>query len=166
MCKIWCESLIICLPNHPMLLFTSNYFFFYVVNQVSPFHLLTFGLIHCVCGQLLDPMGIHLLCCAHCGERLHLMMLFGMQLYPLQKMQGFTFCRSKPMFFHHLFFNPFVDESTLFYRWMVFAHWSMLSLLTPPEQIWYHKEFSLVVWLQEWLLRYQKDFIMAITQQT
>lgn len=85
--KFGVRVLVICLPNHTMLLFILNYFFLYVVNQVRPLHLLTFGLIHCVCGQLLDPMGIHLLCCVHCGERLHPMMLFGMRLHPLQKMQ-------------------------------------------------------------------------------
>jgi hypothetical protein len=32
-------------------------------------HLLTFGLSHCIYGQLLDPIGIQLFHCAHGGER-------------------------------------------------------------------------------------------------
>jgi hypothetical protein len=32
------------------------------------FHPLALGLSHCICGQLLNLMGIHLLCCTHGGE--------------------------------------------------------------------------------------------------
>jgi hypothetical protein len=32
-------------------------------------HPLALGLSHCICGQPLDPMRIHLLSCAHGGER-------------------------------------------------------------------------------------------------
>jgi hypothetical protein len=53
-----------------MLMFTFKCFFLYVANQVKPPHPLTFGLTHCLCGQPLDPVGIHLLCCAHGGERI------------------------------------------------------------------------------------------------
>ncbi len=33
------------------------------------FHLLVFGVSHCICNQLLDPIGIHLLHCTHGGEK-------------------------------------------------------------------------------------------------
>jgi hypothetical protein len=29
---------------------------------------LVFGLIHCICGQPLDPTSAHLFCCSYCGE--------------------------------------------------------------------------------------------------
>jgi hypothetical protein len=31
---------------------------------------LILGVSHCICNQPLDPMGIHLLCCTHGGERM------------------------------------------------------------------------------------------------
>ncbi len=42
------------------------------------------------------------------------------------------------------FFNLLVGGLTLFCWSMAFAHWSMLSLLTPLEQTWYHG------WLFSW----------------
>jgi hypothetical protein len=33
-------------------------------------HPLVFGITHYIFGQLLNPMGIHLLCCAHGGEKI------------------------------------------------------------------------------------------------
>jgi hypothetical protein len=33
-------------------------------------HPLVFGVSHCICSEPLDPIGIHLLCCTHCGERM------------------------------------------------------------------------------------------------
>jgi hypothetical protein len=65
------------------------------------------------------------------GRGLHRMMLFGMLLHPLQKMQGFMFFQNQTHVFPRLFFNFLLGESTLFYPLMAFAHWSMLSLLTP-----------------------------------
>jgi len=37
------------------------------VHQIRLFPSLALGLSHSICGQPLDPMGIHLLCCA-CGR--------------------------------------------------------------------------------------------------
>jgi hypothetical protein len=49
------------------------------------------------------------------GKGLHPMMLFKMPLHPLSKEKhGFISCRSKPTFFHDLFFIFFVNELTLF----------------------------------------------------
>jgi hypothetical protein len=43
------------------------------------------------------------------------MMPFGMPLHPLRKEKnGFMSHKNKPMFSHHLLFNFFVDELTLF----------------------------------------------------
>ncbi len=49
------------------------------------------------------------------GKGLHPMMLFEMLLYSLRKMQVFTYCENKLMFFYCLFFNLFIDKLTLFY---------------------------------------------------
>jgi hypothetical protein len=35
-------------------------------------HLLVLGVSHYICSQLSNPMGIHLLCCVHGGERMAL----------------------------------------------------------------------------------------------
>ncbi len=72
------------------------------------------------------------------GRGLHLMMSFEMFLGQLQEMQGFMSCRNKPTFFHRLFFNFFVNGSTLFYWLMAFANWPMSSLPAPFKQTWYH----------------------------
>jgi hypothetical protein len=66
-----------------------------------------------------------------------------MCLHLLREMQGFMFSKSEPTFFHCLHFSPFVDGSTLFYRWMIFAHW-----LIPLKQTWYHMQFFPMGWLQ------------------
>jgi hypothetical protein len=42
-------------------------FFLYVEHQVEPPHLLTFGVIYCICGKPLNPTRIHFLCCSHGG---------------------------------------------------------------------------------------------------
>jgi hypothetical protein len=94
------------------------------------------------------------------GKGLHPMMSFGMFLYSLWEMQGFTYCESKPMFFYCLLFNLLIDRWTLFCWLMAFTHWLMLSLLTPFEQTWYHKQFFLVGWLQQWQHKWRKDFII------
>jgi hypothetical protein len=45
-------------------------FFNYIMHLVGPPNPLAFGLSHCICGQLLNTMGIHLLCYVHGGERM------------------------------------------------------------------------------------------------
>jgi hypothetical protein len=45
-------------------------FFLYIANQVKPPHPLTLGLTPCICGQLLDPLRIHLFHYAHGGNRI------------------------------------------------------------------------------------------------
>jgi len=40
--------------------------------QLGLSHPLVLGVSHCICNQPLDPMGIHLLCCAHGEERITL----------------------------------------------------------------------------------------------
>jgi hypothetical protein len=80
-------------------------------------HPLALNLTHCICGSSLDPMGIHLHCCAHGGER----MSFGIFLHMLQEMQDFMFYRSKPTFFCCLFFNFLISGSTLFYQLRAFT---------------------------------------------
>jgi hypothetical protein len=54
---------------------------------------------------------------------------------------------------------------TLFCQSMAFAHWSMLSLLTPLEQTWYHKWFFLEGWLWHWRFKWRKFFIETLTQR-
>jgi hypothetical protein len=69
---------------------------------------------------------------------LHPMMSFGMILHSFQEMQGFTCCKSKPMFFYCLFFNLLIDKLTLFHQLMAFTHCLLLSLSTSLQQTWYH----------------------------
>jgi hypothetical protein len=59
--------LFVCIVNYIFLIDFKS-FFHYVVHLVRAPPLLTFGLSHCICDKLLDPMGIHLLCCAHGGD--------------------------------------------------------------------------------------------------
>jgi len=69
------------------------------------------------------------------GRGLHSMILFRMLLHALQKMHGFMFCKVKPTFFCHLFFNFLVGESTLFCWLVAFTFWLMLSLLTHSNKL-------------------------------
>jgi hypothetical protein len=48
---------------------TLKCFFLYIVDILSLSHPLALNLTHYICDQPLDPMGIHLLCCTHGGER-------------------------------------------------------------------------------------------------
>jgi hypothetical protein len=116
-------------------MFIFKCLFLHVANQVRPPHPLIFGRIHCLCGQPLDPMGIHLLCCAHGGERISFHAVIWDAFTSIARNVKFHICKNKLMFFHCLFLSPFVDRSTLFYLRVVFAHWSLLSLLTSLEQI-------------------------------
>jgi hypothetical protein len=46
---------------------------------------------------------------------------------------------------------------------MAFAIWSIESLPTPFEHIWFHMLFHLTSWLQQWQLRQSKNFITINT---
>lgn len=54
-------------PIIPPLDLAFDVFFLYVEHQVEPPHLLTFGVIYCICGKPLNPTRIHFLCCSHGG---------------------------------------------------------------------------------------------------
>jgi hypothetical protein len=45
-------------------------FSFVLQTILSLPHPLALDLTHCICGQSLEPIGIHFLLCAHCGERI------------------------------------------------------------------------------------------------
>jgi hypothetical protein len=49
----------------PLYVFSST-----LSTKLSFLHPLILGLTHCVCGELLDPLGIHLFQCAHGKERI------------------------------------------------------------------------------------------------
>jgi hypothetical protein len=60
------------LLNHPINLFFRlllNVFFTVVRTKLGFSHLLVLEVLHYICSQPLDPIGIHLFRCAHGGER-------------------------------------------------------------------------------------------------
>jgi hypothetical protein len=48
----------------------SNVFSSMLKKRLNLPHPLALGLTHCICVWLLNPMGIHLHCCTHGGERI------------------------------------------------------------------------------------------------
>jgi hypothetical protein len=57
------------LIQDPFFLFNFKSFFHYIVHSVGLPHPLAHGLSHYICDQPLDLMGMHLLHCAHGGEK-------------------------------------------------------------------------------------------------
>jgi hypothetical protein len=55
------------LPYHSTFPSSLWCFFLYIEHWVELSHLLTFGVIYCICGQLLNPTWTHFLCCSHGG---------------------------------------------------------------------------------------------------
>jgi hypothetical protein len=64
--------LVVYSPSHPFYPFGLKQFFLHDVmcTKLGLPHPLAFGLSHYIYGQPLDPMGIHLLCCVHGGEKI------------------------------------------------------------------------------------------------
>ncbi len=83
-------------------------FSFALQIRLSLPHPLTLGLTHNIYGQLLNPMGIHLLHFAHGGERT----------------TSHDAIQDR-MFFCHLLFNLLIHELVLFCQLMAFTHWLM-----------------------------------------
>jgi hypothetical protein len=100
-------------------------------------HPLVLGFSHCICGQLLDPIGIHLLHCAHGGERTTSHDVMWDAFVYIVKDAWLKFYVNTPTFFRCLLFNQQVNGSTLWFWWMVFRCWLTSSLLTPHEEIWF-----------------------------
>jgi hypothetical protein len=48
----------------------KDYFSITLHIKLGLSHPLLLGVSHCICSQPLDPMGIHLFCCAHGGEKM------------------------------------------------------------------------------------------------
>jgi hypothetical protein len=72
------------------------------------------------------------------GKRQIPMMLCKMPLRLLKRMHDITFHVNRPTFFHCPLFGIYIDEPTLWFRWMASKHWLTSSSLTPFEQIWFH----------------------------
>jgi hypothetical protein len=68
--RVWELDYLFTLSSHPFHM-PSNVFTLQIKLAPSPPpHHLALGLTHCICGQLLDPMGIHLLRYAHGGKKI------------------------------------------------------------------------------------------------
>ncbi len=70
LCGAKCGCMVVCLSNDPFFLLILEVFSIALCIQLGLPHPLALGLSHCICGQPLDPMRIHLLSCAHGGERM------------------------------------------------------------------------------------------------
>ncbi len=110
-------------------------------------HPLTFGLTHCICDQLLDPMESNILWCSMVGNWLHPMTLFEMPLPIVWEKLSFMFHMNKLMLFPYLPFKKFVNGLTSCYWLMTFAPWLMFSLPIPLEHIWLCMLLHFVCWL-------------------
>jgi hypothetical protein len=120
-------------------------------------HPLTFGLAHCICDQLLDPMETNILCCSMVRNKLHPMTLFQMPLPIVWKKWSFMFHMNKLMSFCYLPSNFFVNGLTSCYWLLTFA--PMLSMLIPLEHIWFCMLLHLMWWLWWWWPRQRKDLL-------
>lgn len=149
LCRVWCESFVICSPYHPMFLSIFRYIYFFVANWIRPppsfgFWFNTLHMWLAIKPREDPPFplcpwwGNCLGCfCVHCERcKIVFSIVRGAKLFSV----------SKPMFFHCLSFILLVSKLTLL-SLMAFAHWSMLSLLIPFKQTWYHGQLFLMGWL-------------------
>jgi hypothetical protein len=97
------------------------------------------------------------------GKRWHPMMSCKMFLHPLQEMHVFMVCMSRFTFFHHLPFNPHVNELTFCFWLMTFTPWPMSSLLTWLEWTLFHLLHCFMRWSWRWQLKQRRDFIEIST---
>ncbi len=135
LCGAKCTCTIVCSPNLLFFLLALEFFFIALHIWLALPHPQALGLSHYICSQPLDPMGIHFLCCHHGKKGQFLMMLCRMLLCLLWRMWDFMFYVKKPTFFHLLFFSLHVDGSTLWFWWILFRRWLMLSSLNPFKHI-------------------------------
>jgi hypothetical protein len=56
------------ISNHPIMLYDVNIFFTTLHIKLGFFHLMTLGLVDCICVQFVDLMKIHILWCSHGRE--------------------------------------------------------------------------------------------------
>jgi hypothetical protein len=105
--KVRCGSLIICSPSHPMLSSTLKCFMFCIAIKLGLPHPLAFGLTHCIYGWPLNPIGIHLLCCAHGGERTTSHDVVQDVFASIARMYGLLQSKNQ-LFFFHKFLTSFL----------------------------------------------------------
>jgi hypothetical protein len=125
---------------------TLNIFSFVIHTKLGLLHLLALGLSHCIYGQPLDPMGIHLFRYIHGGERM---------VSHDAMWDAFTSI-VKDVCFHvaHILLPPTLqfdaNRLTLCFQLMVFACWLMSSLLIPFEWTWFCTLHYFEGWSQWW----------------
>ncbi len=83
-------------------------FFFALWILLSFPHPLVIGLTHSIYGQSLDPMGIHVVHCAHGEKRTTSSGVIQDALHPLQKMQSLMFFQKQT----HVLSPPFFQSSS------------------------------------------------------
>jgi hypothetical protein len=152
----------ICFPEHFIFLFGSMLFPLHA--RLGLPQLLSFGVIHCICGWPLNLVRTHFLHCSRGGERIASHNVIEDALHPLQMKHGFIFHMNKFMSFQHLPFNFLVGKLTLCYQLMTFAPWLMCSLSIPHEQIGFHVLLHLARWSWWWQFKQMKDFTTNDTQ--
>jgi hypothetical protein len=69
-------------------------------------------------------------------------MICGMPLRLLQKMQDFTFDVNKSMFFNRVLFNFHDNMLTFRFSWKMFRHWLTSSSLIPLKNFGFMNSFS------------------------
>jgi hypothetical protein len=62
--------MVVCPLGHPNFLFNLRCFHLHDAHKISFPHLLALGLFHCICGQCLNPMGIHSFIALMVGEKM------------------------------------------------------------------------------------------------
>jgi hypothetical protein len=90
-------------------------------TRLRPPHPSIASIPRCVWTHPIDPMGIHLLRCAHGNERIRTMLQFTTPLPPLHEMLVSTWDKNDYMRFSQPHSIPFIDELTLCLPKMTFA---------------------------------------------
>jgi hypothetical protein len=100
-------------PIIPYLCLTFDVFYYLLCTRLDLSHLLILMLIHCICGQPLDPTRTFV--APMVGNKLHPMILFRIPSFPSREVQCFMFHISKFMSFLHFLFNLLTSELTSCY---------------------------------------------------
>ncbi len=123
-------------------------------------HPLALGLTHCICGQSLDPMGIHLFCYTYGGENILFHYVVRDVFVSITRDTRFNVLWEQTHVLLLPFFSIFINRSTLLCWLMAFTHW------------WCHhcqphsSKFGITSGFFSWgdcnIFKWRKDFIMIV----
>ncbi len=92
-------------------------------TRLSLPHILALGLTHCICGQSLDPTGIHLFHYTHGGKRTSSHDAIQNAFVSIVRDASFHVLWEQTHVLYSVLFNLFIDKSTLLCWLTTFAHW-------------------------------------------